>query len=258
MFPELPNDFSLAHAGAIALLFVSWFAYPLILRLFGRAPLNSQLVIVRQHWIEAATRRPAKPFDAVLLGHITNSIAFFGSATLIVLAGIVSAIANVKAIHVTVSQLHFIAPVSLELFALELGLLAFVLALCFFSFTYALRKLIYTIALFGALPDAGDDCPTRNDLVASATMVLSEAIKTFNFGIRGYYYAIATLCLFLSPFAGAAATLIVTTTLIYRQLATPTAHAIQNYVAAITQWKSQPTNVPEDPRAEPREKQPAD
>ncbi len=238
MIPELPSDFSFAHAGAITLLFTCWFAYPVILRNIGRGSLNSQLITVRQHWITAATRRAAKPFDAVLLGHITNSIAFFGSATLIVLAGVVSAIASVKAIHATVSQLHFIAPASLELFALQLGLLAFTLSLSFFSFTYALRKLIYTLALFGALPDEAEACPTQDRLVAASTMVLSEAIKTFNFGIRGYYYAISTLCMFLSPYAGIAATIVVTFILLYRQLATPTAHAIQDYVAAVDHWKA--------------------
>jgi len=243
MVPELPTDFSFAHASAIALLFTCWFAYPVILRNIGRGSLNSQLITVRQHWIGAATRRSAKPFDAVLLGHITNSIAFFGSATLIVLAGVVSAIANVQSIHATVSQLHFIAPASLELFALQLGLVAFALSLCFFSFTYALRKLIYTIALFGALPDEAEACPTQDKLIKASTMVLSEAIKTFNFGIRGYYYAIATLCMFLSPYAGIAATVIVTFILIYRQLATPTAQAIQDYVAAVNQWKN-PTDQP--------------
>ena len=67
MVPELPADFSLAHVAAISLLFTSWFIYPVILRNVGRGSLNSQLIIVRQHWISAATRpdsrvcrRPAK------------------------------------------------------------------------------------------------------------------------------------------------------------------------------------------------------
>lgn len=236
MLAFLPPDFSLAHAGAILLLFACWFAYPLILRFYGRVSLNSQLAIVRKYWFTAATRRAAKPFDAVLIGHITNSIAFFGSATLLVLAGVLSTIANVKTIHETVSQLHFIDTTSLELFAIQIALLALVLSLCFFSFTYALRKLIYTIALLGALPDEADNCPTRPRLIEALTLVLSEAIKTFNFGIRGYYYAIASLGLFLSPLVCILATLLVTTVLIYRQLATPTAHAIQDYVAAANEW----------------------
>lgn len=240
MFPFLPPDFSWTHLFALMLLFGSWFAYPLILRKLGRGSLNSQLVIVRQYWISAATRRQAKPFDAVLLGHISNSIAFFGSATLLVLAGILSTIISVKVIHETVQQLHFIESTSLELFALQIGILALVVALCFFSFTYALRKLIYTIALLGALPDVMDNCPTQDRLIVNLNVVLSEAIKTFNFGIRGYYYAIASVCLFISPLACILATIIVTSILTFRQLATPTAQAIQNYVDAAREWNDDP------------------
>lgn len=240
MLPFLPPDFSWAHLFALLLLFGSWFGYPIILRKMGRGSLNSQLVIVRQYWISAATRRQAKPFDAVLLGHITNSIAFFGSATLLVLAGVLSTIISVKVIHETVQQLHFVESTTLELFAFQIGVLALVVALCFFSFTYALRKLIYTIALLGALPDETDNCPTQDRLIIGLNVVLSEAIKTFNFGIRGYYYAIASVCLFISPLACIAATIIVTFILMFRQLATPTAHAIQDYVDAAREWNDDP------------------
>lgn len=236
----LPADFSWLHTCAVALLFGSWLFYPIILRTIGRGSLNSQLIIVRQYWISAATRRPAKPFDAILLGHITNSIAFFGSATLLVLAGVLSTLASVKSIHLTISELNFVAPTSLELFALQIGLLSLVLSMCFLSFIYALRKLIYTIALLGALPDIGENCPTHDRLIVGLNTVLSEAIKTFNFGIRGYYYAIATVFLFLSPIACIAATLFVTGVLIHRQLATPTAHAIQDYVDAAREWNDDP------------------
>ena len=228
----LPSDFTFAHGLALGLLFFFWFAYTRILSYFGRGSLNSQLALVRRHWMNAATRRPAKPFDAVLLGHIVNSIAFFGSATLIVLAAVITSFASVKSIHATMAEVHFIAPVSLELFAFQVGLVAFVLALCFFSFTYALRKLIYAIALLGALPDRTDNCPTTDAMVDAVTMVLSEAIKTFNFGIRGYYYCVAALCLFLSPLACIVATLVVTIVLFYRQLATGTSRAIHDYVVA--------------------------
>ncbi|MGI9422877.1 MAG: DUF599 domain-containing protein [Hyphomicrobiaceae bacterium] len=228
----LPQDFGLLNLIAVTLIFACWFGYSLVLARFGRGSLNSQLAVIRRHWMSAATRRAAKPFDAVLLGHIINSIAFFGSGTLIVLAGLISTFANVKSIHATISELHFIVPTSLELFALHVGLLAMVLAISFFSFTYALRKLIYTIALIGALPDSAEEYAEHDALVTSASLVLSEAIKTYNFGIRGYYYAIASLCLVASPYASMAATALVTAILFYRQLASPTANAIQNYVAA--------------------------
>lgn len=228
----LPGDFSLLHALAIILIAACWFSYSFLLARFGRGSLNSQLVFVRQDWMRARALRGGSPFDAVLLGHIVNSLAFFGSATLIVLAGLISTFANVKALHETMSQLHFIAPTSLELFALLFGFLILVVALCFFSFTYALRKLIYTIALVGALPDGPHKGPEHEAMISAASIVLSEAIKTFNFGIRGYYYAVASLCLVASPYLSIACSVLVTAILVYRQLATPTSQAIQAYVEA--------------------------
>lgn len=228
----LPQDFELPHAIAMGLIMICWFAYSELLARLGRGSLNEQLVVIRQHWLRAAARRTAKPFDAVLLGHIVNSISFFGSATLLVLAGILSTFTGLREIHGTFIQLPFVAQSSLALFAIKMGFLALVIALCFFSFTYALRKLVYTIALIGSLPDASDNCSTHDDLVAAASVVLSQAIKTFNFGIRGYYYAIAALWLLVSPYTSIAATVLVTGILFYRQLATPTARAIQDYVEA--------------------------
>lgn len=228
----LPSDFELPHIVAMCLLLLSWFSYSRVLRTFARGSLNSQLAVVRLNWVTAITKRETKPFDAILLGHIINSIAFFGSATLIVLAGMITAFAGMKTLHATMSELHFVATTSLELFALQLGFLAFILALCFFSFTYALRKLIYVITLTGALPDKQDTRPEHETMIAALTDVLSEAVKTFNFGIRGYYYAIAAIFLFISPYMCIAASIIATTILIYRQLGTPTARAIQAYVDA--------------------------
>ena len=199
---SIPSDFGLAHTVAVALLFVCWFGYSFALATIGRGSLNSQLAVVHRYWMSATTRRPAKPFDAVLLGHIINAISFFGSATMIVIAGVLTLFINVRSIHATMSELHFIQQTSLELFSLQIALLAFALSLCFFSFTYALRKLIYTIA------HCSGRCRTYPRAAKPTTTwsrprpgCLSEAIKTLNFGIRGYYYAIAVLFIFASPYA---------------------------------------------------------
>ena len=232
---SLPADFDLAQGVAIALLFGSWFSYSTILRLFARGSLNQQLSTVRVRWLNNATTRAQRPFDAILLGQIVHSIAFFGSATMIVLAGVITVLASVQSIHGTVSELHITSASSLDLFVIHIGVLNVILALSFFSFTYALRKLIYVIALMGALPDgqtSDAQAPGLPEMVNGAATVLTEALKTFNFGIRGYYYFIASLGLFVSPYACLLLTFIATATLLYRQLATKTARAIQGYVEA--------------------------
>lgn len=229
----LPPDFSFVHAAAVLLVVLCWFTYGPLLSFLGHGSLNSRLELVRRQWVRAMTRRQAKPFDAVLIGHIIHSVAFFGSATLIVLAGVLTVLVSLENLHRTLSNLHFISKISMELFALQYGFLTLVLTVCFFSFTYALRKLIYAIALMGALPDASEDKPVDEQLVNHAAKVMSEALKTFNSGIRGYYYAVAALFMFVSPWACIAATLIATMTLITRQIATPTSRAVNEYVKAV-------------------------
>ncbi|MEL6287507.1 MAG: DUF599 domain-containing protein [Pseudomonadota bacterium] len=230
----LAADLTLAHLAAALAIIACWFSYSFVLRTFARGSLNAQLATVRRRWIERLTARTVKPFDAILLGQIINAVAFFGSATLLVFAGILTAFANLTGVYATFEALPLAAPISIELFALQLAFLAFILSLSFFSFTYALRKLIYTLALTGALPDAGSaPGPEDDELRAATAAVLSEAVKTFNFGIRGYYYAVAALMMVVSPYASLATTAVVTVVLFYRQLATPSAHAIRRYVDAL-------------------------
>jgi uncharacterized membrane protein len=226
----IPSDIGLVHVIAMTLVLLFWFAYSAIFKLLGREALNSQLALVRRQWINQIPDREGKPFDAILLGHIVHSVAFFGSATLIVLAGVFSIIVNLESIHGALIRLHFVGNVSIELFALEYALIALVLTICFFSFTYSLRKLVYAIALIGALPEHCQDKARLARLIDDATTVLTEALKTFNFGIRGYYYAIAALFLFISPLACIIASCIVTAILIYRQIGSKTSRAIQAYI----------------------------
>lgn len=244
---SLPADFDLLQGIAIAALFLAWFSYAATLRFFASGSLNEQLSNVREQWLRASVTRGQKPFDAILLGHIVNSIAFFGSATLIVLAGIATVFARARSVHETVSGLTMAGPSSFELFVLHLAVLGAILAMAFFSFTYALRKLIYVLALVGALPEGPLEPPEearREGMVCAAATVLSQALKTFNFGIRAFYYSIAALGLFVSPWLCIALTFLASATLMYRQTGTATAAAIRAYVAATPEPPDVPGRTP--------------
>jgi len=229
----VPSDFTPAHAVAIALLFASWWLYSPILRLFGRGTLNAQLGVVRLRWISLSIARQNRTFDALLLNQIISSVAFFGSATLIVVAGLIGTFANVKAVHAVIADLHFFAPMSVELLAINLGAVALILGISFFSFTYALRKLIYTVALMGGLPEQAPMTPALTIQSQATATVLSEAIRSFNNGIRGYYYAVAALFLLAGPVACISATCLVMAMLFWRQTMTRTSKAIASYVDAV-------------------------
>ena len=78
----LPSDFDLLQGAAIVILFLAWFTYSAVLMIVARGSLNEQLSTVRTQWLRLSIGRGQKPFDAILLGHIVNSIAFFGSVSI--------------------------------------------------------------------------------------------------------------------------------------------------------------------------------
>ena len=239
--PYLPADFALPHAVAVALIFGLWGLYTPILKIIGRGSLNSQLHAVRLRWLQMhqGIDREHRVFDAILLGHISNSVSFFGSATLLVLAGLVGTLVNVNNLYRITRDLKFIdQSISQELFTLYFLLLTLILAMCFFAFTYALRKMAYTFAMLGGLQTSRAESPEAKVMGEQSAVVLTEAVRSINAGIRGFYYAIAALFLFAGPYVAIGATLVITALLFYRQLFSPTAVAIARYVDVLKKTKA--------------------
>ena len=119
-------DFTWLHVAAVALIFLLWAGYSPTLRLFGRGSLNEQLHVVRLRWfhVHGGISREHRVFDAIMLGHINTSISYFGSATLIVLAGLVGSFFNINDIYIAAVQLKFVADVTLNLFTVHFAVKA--------------------------------------------------------------------------------------------------------------------------------------
>ncbi len=150
----IPVDFDLPHVIAVALIFGLWGFYTQILKIIGRGSLNTQLHAVRLRWLQThqGVPRDQRVIDAIMLGHISSSVSYFGSATLIVLAGLVGTLANVAHLFALTRGLAFVdQTMTTDLFTLYFFLLTLMMALCFFSFTYALRKMAYVLAMLGGL-----------------------------------------------------------------------------------------------------------
>ncbi len=230
-----PHDFDFPHIAALAVILGCWMLYDPILAWMGRGTLNAQLHVVRLRWMRKMqdTDRENRVFDGILIGQLTTMMTFFGSGTLIVLAGLVSALAGVGGVHAAMSRLAFFPPLSLPLFTIHFAALTLIMAVSFFSFAYAIRKLGYTLAMIGGLIETGSDEPHARIMIAQTATVLTAAVKSLNNGIRGFYFAVAALFLFVSPFISIFVTLLITTVLIYRQGFSSEALAIEKYVEAM-------------------------
>ena len=233
----LPYDFDFLHLFAVALIFLMWWLYGPILRLLGRGTLNAQLHGVRLKWMRMLlhSRRENRVFDGILLGQVSSSMSFFGSATLIVLAGLVGTLASINHVHASLTQMAFFPPVSLGVFTIDFASITVIMAISFFSFTYALRKLAYTLAMIGGLDEAPANTPQAKVMIAATAAVLTESLKSMNNGIRGFYFALAGLFLFAGPLPSILITLVLSGSLYYRQGLSTEALAIDRYVQAMVE-----------------------
>jgi len=179
------------------------------------------------------SRRENRVFDAIILGQISSAMSYFGSATLIVLVGYVGTLASINHVHASLTQMAFFPPISLGLFTVYFGSLTVIMAICFFSFTYGLRKMAYTLALIGGLDEAPAATPQAQVMTSQTAIVLTEAVKSMNNGIRGYYFSVAGLFLFFGPVVSITATLALAFLLYFRQGLSKEALAIERYVRAL-------------------------
>ena len=237
----MPYDFDGLRLAALALIFAMWALYGPILNWLGRGTLNAQLHVVRLRWMRMSleSHRENRVFDGILLGQLSASMSFFGSATLIVLASLLGALASIGSVHAALVRLEFFPPISLGLFTLYFASLTLIIAFSFFSFTYAIRKLGYTIAMIGGLNEARTANAHSQVMIAQTAVVLTESVKSLNNGIRGYYFAVASLFLFAGPWQGIFMTLLISCVLLYRQGFSSEALAIEHYVEAMNAYESE-------------------
>ena len=240
----LPSDLDGPRLIALLLIFAMWLLYGPILTVLGRGTLNAQLHVVRLRWMRMLleSHRENRVFDGILLGQLSGTMSFFGSATLIVLAGLVGTLASINRVHASLSEMAFFPPISLNLFTTYFVALTLIMAFSFFSFTYALRKLGYTIALIGGLNEARHKNAHSEVMIAQTAIVLTEAVKSLNHGIRGYYFSVAALFLFAGPYPAIIMTLGIAIVLMYRQGFSMEALAIERYVAAMNAYETDRVN----------------
>jgi uncharacterized membrane protein len=237
----MPHDLDGPRLLALLLVYVMWALYGPIMNWLGRGTLNAQLHVVRLRWMRMSLdqHRENRVFDAILLGHLSASMSFFGSVTLIVLASLLGALAGIGGVHAALARLEFFPSISLGLFSVYFASLTLIIAFSFFSFTYAIRKLGYTLAMIGGLNEARLANAHSQTMIAQTALVLTEAVKSLNNGIRGYYFAIASLFLFVGPYHAIFMTLMITAVLLYRQGFSTEALAIERYVTAMNAFEAE-------------------
>jgi len=156
--------------------------------------LRSVMHDYREKWMQQMLLRDNRVVDVNILRNLLQGVAFFASATLLILAGLLTVLGSTdKAIEI-VRALPFVLKTTLVQWELKLLVLCMIFVYAFFKFTWALRQFNYCSVLIGAAPSGSDDVFARRIAV-----VATHASKDFNQGLRAYYFSLAALAWFVSP-----------------------------------------------------------
>ncbi len=206
---------------AIVFFLIAWIGIEPMMAVGWPRRTNSLLLDmarVRKAWMrEVLTRDNNFIGDAAILGHTINSASFFGSANLIVIVGMSSALFMEPNLGVDTGIIaKFTDAGPTWLFQCKVVLVMTTLLRGLSDFIWAVRQINYCLAAIGASPSREE----QRDIEAwteALTLVVNPALRSFSVGVRSYYFTVIAALWFLGPIAFIVATICGVGLLIWRQ-----------------------------------------
>ncbi len=153
----------------------------------------------RRLWMQRMLERDNRIVNSQIIGNLMRSASFFASTTLIIIGGLLAMLGAPEKVVAVLRDLPVAAAPSGRLWDAKLLLLVIVFVYAFFKFTWAFRHYNYCLILIGsvALPSRMTENSQR--IAEGTARVATSTARHFNRGMRAYYFGIAALGWFVSP-----------------------------------------------------------
>lgn len=215
---------------AVAWFFLLWVGYTLFAKKRARSVscLSFELRRKRNDWMQKMLLRDNKMADVGLISTLERNVTFFASSTLLILAGLLTAMASAEKLSLMLSGLVPWASFSESAVQLKLLLLTFIFVFAFFQFTWSLRQYGFCGVLIGAAPDGRGMTTEEQQLYANrASKVIDQAGHSFNYGLRAIYFSLSALTWFIDPLLFMAASVVVMLVMKHREFHSKVLKALQ-------------------------------
>ncbi|MEH6627497.1 MAG: DUF599 family protein [Motiliproteus sp.] len=181
--------------------------------------LSNVLHVYRVEWMGQMLHRDLRVADIAAVANLERSVAFFASSTILILAGLVTALGSSERIVTVVSGLPGMANTSKLEWEVKLMVLIIVFVYAFFKFTWSLRQYGFCSVLFGSAPLVTDDARNMEHeaFISRSAQMISMGANNFNFGLRSYYFSLAVLAWFINAWCFMAFTTVVVLVLYRRE-----------------------------------------
>ncbi|MCA6122672.1 DUF599 domain-containing protein [Bradyrhizobium sp. WSM 1704] len=189
-------------AAAVGFFALEWLVYALTLErtAYGRDSLSARMHLYREIWVRNLLNRDARMVDMQIMASLQNGTAFFASTSLIAIGGGLTLLRATSDAIAVLGALPFNLSPSPALWEVKCVGLILIFIYTFFKFAWAYRLFNYVAILFGAMPPANErDTPAAEAHVIRTTRVFENAGQHFNRGQRAFFFALAYLGWFISP-----------------------------------------------------------
>jgi len=179
-----------------------WLVYTAILEWtdYGAQSLNSQANRFRSAWIEEVSARDVRIADAQIMASLHSGAAFFASASLIGLGGVLNVFGPRSELLNALASLPFGTHTTPQQWEAKVIGLAIIFAYAFLKFAWSYRLFIYATIMMGAMPPANEqDTPRAQDYTHRTAQLAQEAACHFNRGQRALIFGLGYLGWFVHP-----------------------------------------------------------
>ena len=213
---------SILDLSVLGFFLISWIGYARFAKLMAvrRKTLSSVMRIHREDWMRRVLSHENRIADVALLGNLERVVTFFASTTLLILAGILTAISATEGTISILASLPWSRPTSPADLQIKILVMALVFIYAFFKFTWSIRQYNFCSVLVGGAPNEKHEEINQQGLElfsARAAKLIDLAGHDFNSGLRAYYFALALLLWLVNPWAFVFATLWVVLVLYRRE-----------------------------------------
>jgi uncharacterized membrane protein len=194
---------------------------------YGRGGLNWQMDRYREIWIRRMLEREMRMVDMQIMAALQSGTAFFASTSLLAIGGALTLLRSTDDMLALLAILPFGAETTRVQWEAKAVGLAVILIYAFFKFAWSYRLFNYVSILFGATPPAADkDTEDAHVHVGRTARLFTSAGRHFNRGQRAFFFALAYLGWFISPWVLIATTAAAVIVMWTRQFASDAQHAV--------------------------------
>lgn len=205
---------------ALCWFLAAWMGYTLFSKnqATKRLCLASELRKKRIQWMQQMLARDMRMPDVSIISTLERNITFFASSSMLIIAGLLTAMSSAEEIEQIMRQFAFFAPQTIQHIQVKLLVIIGIFVYAFFQFTWALRQYGFGGVLIGAAPEEGTLSLEQHVQFANrAAKVIDQAAHSFNYGLRAIYLSMAALTWFIDATAFIITTIVAVLIMYHRE-----------------------------------------